>query len=350
MSSTSIDARGLVDDLVELLNLPSPTGYCQPAITWSRDKLASFGLEAKETPKGGLLAKIAGAEPQPARALTAHVDTLGAMVRQLKPNGRLAVRPLGSVIWSSLETEGCTVFRRQGEPLRGSLLIDRASIHVHGEQAIKRERKTEHMEVRLDARTESADETASLGVAVGDFIAFDPRPEVSQDGFIRARFLDDKAGVVCLLAAVHALMDSGEQPASDCWIHLSNYEEVGHGAAADLPAAIKELVAVDMAAVGEGQNSTEFAVTVCKMDSGGPYHYGLSEQLLALAKAQDIAHNLDLYPYYRSDGSAHWFAGGAARVALVGPGIDASHNYERTHQDALLASSQLLLAYLSSAS
>lgn len=337
----------LTEDLIELLNIPSPTGYCGEAISWTGKQLIDLGLQPKETAKGGLLIPLGGEESGPKRALTAHVDTLGAMVKEILPNGRLRLRAIGGLIWNSLETAGCTVFCQDGQRLRGSLMIDRASAHVHGKEAGQRERKAEHMELRLDERTQSAEDTVELGVSVGDYVAFDPKAEVSESGFIRSRFLDDKAGVVCLLAAVKALRASGDSPVGPTWIHISNYEEVGHGAAADLPEDLAELVAVDMAAVGEGQTSTEFETTICLMDSGGPYHYGLSRHLRRLAEAENIPHQVDMYPSYRSDGSAHWFAGGGAQVALMGPGIDASHNYERTHQDSLAATTRLILAYLS---
>ncbi len=201
------------------------------------------------------------------------------------------------------------------------------------------------MEVRLDARTTSPEETRPLGIEVGDFVAFDPRLEVT-NGFVRSRHLDDKACVACILAAVKSLMDVGLQPAQDVYLLFSNYEEVGHGAAAGIPSQVGELLTVDMAAVGEGQASDEFHATLCVKDSGGPYHHELSQRLRALADEHAIPYRVDIYPYYGSDGEAVWRAGGDLAVALIGPGVDASHNYERTHLDALLATTRWLMAYL----
>jgi putative aminopeptidase FrvX len=201
------------------------------------------------------------------------------------------------------------------------------------------------MEVRLDARTTSADETRSLGIEVGDFVAFDPRVEVT-NGFVRSRYLDDKACVACLAPAVQAMHHAGLQPAQSTTLHISNYEEVGHGAASGFPEDLAELLVVDMAAVGEGQTSDEFHATLCVKDSGGPYHHDMNERLRQLADIYEIAHQIDIYPYYGSDGEAYWRAGGDVAVALIGPGVDASHNYERTHVDALLATTQWVLAYL----
>jgi putative aminopeptidase FrvX len=224
-------------------------------------------------------------------------------------------------------------------------LLNKSSSHVYGAQVNELKREDDNMEVRLDAPTTSAEETRLLGIEVGDFVAFDPRLEVT-NGFVRSRHLDDKACVACILAAVKALANAGLQPAQDVYLLFSNYEEVGHGAAAGIPTHVGELVTVDMAAVGEGQASDEFHATLCVKDSGGPYHHGLSQRLRALADEHGIPYRVDIYPFYGSDGEAVWRAGGDLAVALIGPGVDASHNYERTHQDALLATTRWLVAYL----
>jgi putative aminopeptidase FrvX len=206
-------------------------------------------------------------------------------------------------------------------------------------------RSADSLEIRLDARTSSEKETLDLGVGIGDFVAFDPRVEINA-GFVRSRHLDDKACVAALVAAVKALADAGLKPARTTTLLISNYEEVGHGAAAGIPADVEELLVVDMAAVGEGQASDEFHASLCVKDSGGPYHHGLSDRLRTLAEKHAIPYKVDIYPYYRSDGEAFWSAGGDIAVALIGPGVDASHNYERTHTEALLATTKWVLAYL----
>jgi putative aminopeptidase FrvX len=226
------------------------------------------------------------------------------------------------------------------------LLITKASLHVHGKQVGEVEREDESMEVRLDERVATAEEVRALGIEVGDLVAFDPRIEVSEAGFVRSRYLDDKASAACVLAAVKAMMDAGHQPAQRTTLHFSNYEEVGHGAATGFPPDLAELVAVDMAPVGEGQASDEFHTTICAKDSGGPYHAGLTAHLRSLAQQAGIPYKMDIYPHYGSDGEAYWRAGGNVQVALLGPGVDASHNYERTHLDSLVATAQLVAAYL----
>ena len=341
-----IDTDYMLAFLTGLLNVPSPTGFTEKAIDYTEQALNSFSqLNLSRTRKGALVAEWPGEADDAPRALTAHVDTLGAMVKEIKSNGRLKLTRIGGFAWNTVEGEGCTVFTRGGDPVRASLLLTSASGHVHGADVNNLKREDGNMEVRLDARTTSPDETRMLGIEVGDFVAFDPRVEVL-NGFVRSRHLDDKACVANILAAVKALGDAGLQPAQTTYLHISNYEEVGHGASAGIPDSVTELVTVDMAAVGDGQASDEFHATLCVKDSGGPYHFGLNEKLRKLADEHEIPHKIDIYPFYGSDGEAYWRAGADVAVSLIGPGVDASHNYERTHTEALEATTRWLVAYL----
>ena len=341
-----IDAEYLLRILVVLLNTPSPTGFAANAIEYVEQIMKDFSfLSISQNRKGALVATWNGSENDSPRGLTAHADTLGAMVKEIKSNGRLKMTRIGGFAWNTVEGEGCTVFTSQGESFRGSILLTKASGHVHGSQVNDLKRDDSNIEVRLDARTVDADQTRDLGVQVGDFVAFDPRVEVV-NGFIRSRHLDDKACVACTCAAIKSIHEAGLQPAQTTTFHISNYEEVGHGAASGFPANLAELVAIDMAAVGEGQTSDEFHATLCVKDSGGPYHHGLNQKMRQLAEKFQIPHKVDIYPYYGSDGEAYWRAGGDVAVALIGPGVDASHNYERTHTEALIATTQWLIAYL----
>ena len=341
-----IDTNYLTKFLVDLLNIPSPTGRTEDAITFVEKELSTFkNLKLSRTRKGALVAKWEGAKNDSPRALTAHVDTLGAMVKEIKPNGRLAITRIGGLILNAVETEGCWVFTSKGEKIRGSLLVDAASGHVYGAKSTETKRDEDHMEIRLDAITSSAKDTRALGINIGDFVAFDPRVEV-MNGFVRSRFLDDKACVAAIVAAIKSLTESGQGPAQSVTFLISNYEEVGHGASAGIPSDVHELVTVDMAAVGNGQESDEFHATLCVKDSGGPYHHGLSNKLRLIADENRIPFKTDIYPNYGSDGEAFWRAGGDVAVALIGPGVDASHNYERTHTDALVATTNWIMAYL----
>ncbi len=341
-----IDTEYLLRILVVLLNTPSPTGFTANAIEYVEQIMKDFSfLSISQNRKGALVAAWDGSENDSPRGLTAHADTLGAMVKEIKSNGRLKMTRIGGFAWNTVEGEGCTVFTSQGESFRGSILLTKASGHVHGSQVNDLKRDDSNIEVRLDARTVDADQTRDLGIQVGDFVAFDPRVEVV-NGFIRSRHLDDKACVGCICAAIKSIHEAGLQPAQTTTFHISNYEEVGHGAASGFPANLAELVAIDMAAVGEGQTSDEFHATLCVKDSGGPYHHGLNQKMRQLAEEFQIPHKVDIYPYYGSDGEAYWRAGGDVAVALIGPGVDASHNYERTHTEALIATTQWLIAYL----
>ena len=346
MELPEINTQELIDFLTTLLNTPSPTGMTAQAIDLCEQALQDVpGIQLARTRKGALVATLPGEVEGPWRALTAHVDTLGAMVKEIKSNGRLKMSKLGGFPWNTVEGEGVTVHTASGKTVRGSILLTKASTHVHGQDVGKTERNDDTMEVRLDARTDSEADTRSLGIEVGDFVVFDPRVEVT-NGFVRSRHLDDKACVACMIQAVKALSETGLTPKMTTVLHISNYEEVGHGAAAGIPDEVSELVAVDMAAVGNGQASDEFHATLCVKDSGGPYHYGLNQKMRSLAEDHHIPHKIDIYPYYGSDGEAYWRAGGDVAVALIGPGVDASHNYERTHTEALAATTRWCLAYL----
>jgi putative aminopeptidase FrvX len=341
-----VDKEYLFKILVDLLNIPSPTGFAANAVEYVERTLKEFSfLSISQTRKGALVATWDGREDDSPRGLTAHTDTLGAMVKEIKTNGRLKMTRIGGFAWNTVEGEGCIIFTSKGENIRGSILLTKASGHVHGNKINDLKRDDDNIEIRLDARTSDAKQTQELGIQVGDFIAFDPRVEVV-NGFIRSRHLDDKACVACIIAAIKSIHDAGLQPVQTTTFHISNYEEVGHGAATGFPTNLTELVTVDMAAVGEGQTSDEFHATLCVKDSGGPYHHGLSQKMRHLAEEFKIPYKVDIYPYYGSDGEAYWRAGGDVAVALIGPGVDASHNYERTHTEALIATTQWLLGYL----
>lgn len=346
MTIPSVDQAFLLDFLAGLLNTPSPTGFTADAVTYTEQAFSTFPqLSLQRTRKGALLVTWPGEKTDAPRALTAHVDTLGAMVKEIKSNGRLRMTQLGGYSWNAVEGEGVTVITLGGKKIRGSILIQAASSHVHGAKTSSMARDAETLEIRLDEQTTNEAETRALGVDVGDYIAFDPRVEIT-NGFVRSRHLDDKACVACLVAAAQALHAAGLKPQQTAYFLISNFEEVGHGAATGFPPEVGELVVVDMAAVGEGQTSDEYHATLCVKDSGGPYHHELSTRLRQLADQQQIPYKVDIYPYYGSDGGALLRTGADLQVALIGPGVDASHNYERTHSDALTATTRWILAYL----
>lgn len=348
MTDLNINLDAQVEFLVGLLNTPSPTGYHVEAIQYVKqafEKLAIPNLTLSITTKGALMAVWKGQSNAARRGVTAHVDTLGLMVREVKPSGRLKTSPLGGIMWAGLEMQGVTVRTHDNRRYRGTMLSANPSSHVNRE-IFTSERSAETMEIRLDARTKTDVETRALGIEVGDFIFIDPNVEVGEAGFIRSRFIDDKACVANIYGALMALRDAGLQPAQDTAFLIANYEEVGHGGSSGWPFELTEVLAVDMGAIGVSQNSDEFSVSICVKDGGGPYHFDMNNKLRRLATAHQIAYKTDIYVFYSSDGTAYWRAGGDAKVGLIGPGVDASHSYERTHRDALQHTTHLLARYL----
>ncbi len=343
-----IDVRFMVDFLVQLLRTPSPTGYTEHALHLVRETLANLKLDTRFNTKGGLIATWQGKANTRGRALTAHVDTLGAMVKEIDPGtGRLRLSKIGGLTWNSVEGETCTVITNSGRTFRGTILPRKSSVHVHSGLEVERgERSDATMELRLDAKVRSGAETLQLGIDVGDFVAFDPRTEVTDTGFIRSRHLDDKASVACIVAACKALLDAGLRPAQRTSLLISHFEEVGHGASTGIPADVKEVLAVDMAAVGPGQNSDEFSVGICVKDSGGPYSLEMKQLLMQLCQNADIPYKLDIYPFYGSDIGPVWRSGADVVGGLIGPGVDASHHYERTHVDSLIATVRLIIEFM----
>jgi putative aminopeptidase FrvX len=348
MTELNLNLDAAVDFLVGLLNTPSPTGYHLEAIAYCRRAFEALNipnLTISETNKGALLLTWQGASASQPRGVTAHLDTLGLMVKEVKGNGRLKMTQLGNFAWNAVEGEGVTIRTFDNRRYRGTVQIVNPSSHVNAGLRTT-ERTAENIEVRIDAKTRSVDETRALGIEVGDFIFLDPRVEVTDTGFIRSRHLDDKAGVACIYAAMIALRDAGQQPAQDTAFLIANYEEVGHGGSSGWPFEMAEFLTIDMGAIGESQNSDEFSVSICVKDSTGPYHFDLNQKLRALANQYQIPSKVDIYVFYGSDGSAYWRAGGDARVGLIGPGVEASHSYERTHKDSVLHTSHLLARYL----
>ena len=345
MARFEISTEYLTKTLVDLLNTPSPTGDTEYAIGFVQQELDYMGVATQRTTKGALIATLDGLKSDQPRAMTAHVDTLGAIVAQVKSSGRLRLSAIGGLMWSSVESEGLSIATRSGRQVRGSLVLINGAGHVN-KQATTMERNADTLEVRLDERTTTAEETRLLGIEVGDFIYFDPRVEQNESGFIRSRFLDDKACLACALAAIKSLRESGVTPAQRTTFLVSNFEEVGHGGVDSLPGDLQELLVLDMACIGDGLQGDEFHCSLCVKDGGGPYSKRLSEKIRGIADNRGIDLRTDVYPMYSSDGTAYWRAGGRAEVALIGPGVDTSHGYERTNVDALNDTAALIAEYL----
>lgn len=341
-----LDRTYMLDILERLLGTPSPSGYCSTIMKLIKDEAAKLGHNLETTPKGNGIITIPGRRPDPREviALTAHVDTLGAMVRSVKSSGTLRFTPVGGYAMSTVESEYCLIHTRDGRTYEGTVLTTKPSVHVFsGARDFKREEA--NMEIRIDEPVKTKDDVLKLGIGVGDYISWDPRTKVLPNGFVKSRHLDDKASVAALFALLEWMHREGRTPDRTVKIIISTYEEVGHGSSY-IPPDITEMIAVDMGAIGDDLSATEYDVSICAKDSSGPYDYEMTSALVSLAKREGIPHAVDIYPHYGSDASAALHGGSNIRAALIGPGVHASHSMERTHGDAVANTAALLAAYL----
>lgn len=297
--------------------------------------------------KGGIIATIPGKDTSRHRMLTAHVDTLGAMVKEIKSSGRLKIDLIGGFRFNSIEGEYCLIETSEGKTYTGTILMHQTSVHVY-KDAGKLERNQDNMEVRIDEEVHSAEDVRALGIEVGDFISFDPRIEITSSGFIKSRHLDDKASVALLLQLCRRIIEDRITLPYTTHFLISNNEEIGYGGNSNIPPETVEFLAVDMGAIGDGQSTDEYTVSICAKDASGPYHYGLRKKLVQLAKEHSINYKIDIYPYYGSDASAAIRSGHDIIHGLIGPGIDSSHAFERTHEKSLENTAKLLYQYIQS--
>ncbi|SCG83840.1 M20/M25/M40 family peptidase [Proteiniborus sp. DW1] len=341
-----VDMQYCINKLVKILKTPSPTGNTRTVMDVVENEFKELSIDTYRTKKGALIATIKGENDNIHRTLSGHIDTLGAMVKEIKGNGRLKITQIGGYSWNTIEGEYCVVETSDGKEYSGTILTTKASTHVHGGETSKIERNENSIEIRLDEKVKSAEDVSKLGISVGDFVFLDPRTTVTESGFIKSRHLDDKAGVAAILAVAKYFKDNNLTPKYTTHFFISNYEEVGHGASASIPEKTAEFIAIDMAAPGDGQTSDEFSVTICAKDSSGPYDLELKNKLVKIAKQNNINYKIDIYPYYGSDASAALRAGWEFKHGLIGPGVDASHSHERTHKDAIENTIKLAINYL----
>ena len=328
-----------------LLTIDSPSGFTARAAAWVKDAFESLGFEARITTKGGVLVNLGGADENDGLLLEAHTDTLGAMVAQIKGSGALKLTALGGMRPENAETENVRVYTRDGKVYEGTCQLCNASVHVNGDYAGAK-RSWDTVEILLDEDVSSADDTRKLGIEVGDIVCFDPRTKRTKSGYLKSRFLDDKLSVGVLLGFAKYLSDNGLVPARRVYAHITVYEEVGHGGCASVPAGVTEAISVDMGCVGDGLGCTEKKVSICAKDSGGPYSYEVVGKLIAAAKAASADYAVDVYPHYGSDVEATLSAGYDIRHGLIGPGVYASHGYERSHIDGVMNTLKVLCGYL----
>lgn len=334
-----------VEKAVELLAIDSPTGFTKVAADWVKKEFEALGFSATLTNKGGVLVDLGGADAENALLLEAHTDTLGGMVAEVKGNGRLRLTNLGGMRAENSETENVRVYTRTGRVIEGTLQLCNASVHVNGAFADTK-RSFDTTEVLLDENVKNADDARALGIEVGDIVCFDPRTRVTASGYIKSRFLDDKLSVGILLGFAKYLADNRIPLSRRVYVHVTVYEEVGHGGAASVPADVTEAISVDMGCVGDGLTCTERQVSICAKDSGGPYSYEVVGKLIDAAKATGADYAVDVYPHYGSDVEATLGGGADVRHGLIGSGVYASHGYERSHHDGVRNTLLVLRGYL----
>ena len=323
-----------------LLAIDSPSGYTEQAAQWVKNAFEKLGFDAKITTKGGILVDLGGENDNDGLLLEAHTDTLGAMVAQIKGNGRLRLTPLGGMNANNAEGENVRVYTRDGKIIDGTCQLCNASVHVNKDYDSAK-RSWDTVEIVLDE-----EDTKALGIEVGDIVCFDPRTRRTANGYLKSRFLDDKLSVGILLGFAKYISDNRITLKRRTYVHVTVYEEVGHGGSASVPAGITEAISVDMGCVGEGLQCTERQVSICAKDSGGPYSYDVVGKLIAAAKKVNANYAVDVYPYYGSDVEATLRSGADIRHGLIGAGVYASHGYERSHIDGVFNTLKLLCGYL----
>lgn len=329
----------------ELLAIDSPTGYTADAAAWVKTAFSDLGFPAEITRKGGVLVDLGGQNSDDGLLLEAHADTLGGMIAEIKGDGRLRLTNLGGMRAENGECENIRVHTRAGKVIEGTLQLCNASVHVNGGYG-STNRTFDSTEVVLDEDVSSAADTRSLGIEVGDIVAFDPRTRVTPSGYIKSRFLDDKLSVAILLGFAKYIKDENIILPRRTYVHVTVYEEVGHGGCASVPTGVSEAISVDMGCVGSGLTCTERMVSICAKDSGGPYSYDVVGKLIEAAKAEGADYAVDVYPHYGSDVEATLSAGYDIRHGLIGPGVYASHGYERSHVDGVWNTLKVLKGYL----
>ena len=328
-----------------LLAIDSPSGYTKAAAEWVKETFENLGFKAEITVKGGVIIDLGGKNADDGLLLEAHADTLGAMVAQIKGDGRLKLTNLGGMNPNNAEAENVRVYTRSGKVIEGTCQLCNASVHVNGDySSAKRDRNS--VEIVLDENVSSAKDTRELGIEVGDIVCFDPRTRRTASGYLKSRFLDDKLSVGILLGFAKYLADNQIVPERRVWAHVTVYEEVGHGGCASVPAGITEAISVDMGCVGNGLQCTERQVSICAKDSGGPYSYEVVGKLIEAAKKMGADYAVDIYPFYGSDVEATLRSGVDIRHGLIGAGVYASHGYERSHIDGVMNTLKVLCGYL----
>lgn len=335
----------ILTQLKALMAIDSPSGYTKEVTDYLMAQYKEMGYTPKKTVKGGVLVELGGEEKENALFMEAHVDTLGAMVAEIKADGRLRLTPIGGLNANNAEAENCRICTRFNGTYEGTMQLTDASIHVNGKYN-DTSRSFDVMEVLIDEKVSSKKEVEDLGIMAGDVICFEPRTTITKSGYLKSRFLDDKLSAAILMGYAKYLKDENVCPKRALYQHFTVYEEVGHGGSASIPEGVTEVLSVDMGCVGQGLSCKEHQVSICAKDSGGPYNYDVVTDLITAAKRENLDYAVDIYPHYGSDAEAALRSGYDVRHGLIGPGVYASHGYERSHVDGVKNTFLLLKSYL----
>ena len=328
----------------EVFLCDSPTGYTNGIIKVIERYIKQYGYDYKILNNGALEVTIKGNDSSKLVATSAHCDTLGLMVRSIKSNGKLALTCLGGPVTPTLDGEYCTIYTRDNKKYSGTILSTSPAAHVFND-ANSKSRSIDNLEVRLDEIVNNVDDVKKLGIENGDIVCYNPKYLVTDTGFLKTRFIDDKASVVILLMLLDYTSKNKILFKYDTKIYFVVYEEVGHGASM-VDKNISEFVTLDMGCVGLDLAGNEYAVSICAKDSSGPYDYDLTTKLINFAKENKLNYTVDIFPYYGSDIGAASRAGVDFKGALIGSGVSASHGMERTHYSAIENTMKLLYLYL----
>ncbi|BBE30311.1 peptidase M42 [Tepiditoga spiralis] len=340
-----IDMEYTLNYLKEIMKVHSPSGDTEKGIKNVEEEFDKLKISHKRTKKGAIIATIKGKDDEHHKTISAHIDTLGAMVKEIKNNGRLKMAQIGGFSWTSVEGENVIVKTLNGEEYTGTILFDKQSVHIHGMIPRETIRSDENMEIRLDEDVKNKDDVLKLGINVGDFVYCETRTTITKNGYIKSRYLDDKAAVAIIMGICKYIKDNNIEPKYTTHFFISNYEEVGHGISA-IPEKTDEFIAIDIGTVGLGQNSDEFSVCISARDTSGPYDFSFRKKLQKICEKNNIQYKVDMYNRYGSDASKLVHQGVDVNYALLGPGVDATHHYERTHIKSLDNTAKLLLNYI----
>lgn len=335
----------ILEQMKNLLAIDSPSGYTQKAANYLMAEYERLGYHPQKTFKGGVLVDLESGDVKHGVLLEAHVDTLGAMVSEIKENGRLKITPIGGMNANNAEAENCRIVTRFDGIYEGTCQLVNASIHVNGEYD-KTGRSFDTVEIVLDEPVTDKESVAALGISTGDYVCFEPRTVITRSGYIKSRFLDDKLSAAILLGYAKYVKDEDVSLKNRVYQHMTVFEEVGHGGAASVPDGVKDVISVDMGCVGNSLSCTERQVSICAKDSRGPYHYDLVTSLVKTARDMGLAYAVDVYPHYGSDADVALTAGYDVRHGLIGAGVYASHGYERSHVEGMKNTFLLLKGYL----